>query len=739
MKKLLFILAALCCCFSVNATVNVGYEFKVNYYGTFRITSTNPAEVELIQVSKDMFDSGATFDTAEYENITYNITSIKQDAFKDYKNSNSRFVFNNLKHFEGNAFYNATCYSIDIMHSPLTELPSSAFYNCHCSRIYLPNAITEIPDKAFQLSNVTEIVLSNITRIESSAFYGCSNLSAIDLSNVSYIGSYAFYECTQLKNVALPECLYNVGPYAFDYCKLKTFSLYNTVVGFGYSCGIMADDGTVTMNIVDWSNRNALSGNSGIYQEIIYNYDGETITGEYTLPTDITALGEGALYHCTALTVINMPASLKQIESKALANCTNLSAIHCNATTAPAVANANAFSEVDKSISIIIPDNAESYYSYTHTTGWKDFTNYQVTLPTIQDAAIIDLNHTAGSNPSQATTDIIADYSAQINAATDKASVEALTQAGVTAITEQIKAERGLVKIDNIYYLLDSEHHTATVTYGGLEADGYATEEYTGNITIPATVEYENATYSVTLIGKHAFQNCTELTAVTFPDDITEINEYAFKNCSKIKYLILPYKTHYIHSYAFSSCTTLKTLELPYMIQAIDNLAFENCSALIAIKSFSPQPSALGYNPFYGISKSITVTVQSNSLALYEKDPWGGFTNFKTDTSLDEAKTNAKNDIITALGSYSSVDYIGSLALNFCQHIEAATSNDKVNTIHTEGVYAVIYSIKAYQAMFGEMGEECIDCPAVEVTKGDKKVTLYNPEKVEFIKVEAGK
>ncbi|MCQ2128568.1 MAG: leucine-rich repeat domain-containing protein [Bacteroidaceae bacterium] len=159
----------------------------------------------------------------------------------------------------------------------------------------------------------------------------------------------------------------------------------------------MADVGTVIMNIVDWSNRNALSGNSGINHEITYKYDRTTITGEYTLPTDITTLGIGALYHFTALTVINMPASLKQIESKALANCTNLSAIHCNATTAPAVANADAFSEVDKSISIFIPDNAESYYSYTHTTGWKEFTNYQVTLPTIQGAASKLINKMLGA------------------------------------------------------------------------------------------------------------------------------------------------------------------------------------------------------------------------------------------------------------------------------------------------------------------------------------------------------
>ncbi len=36
---------------------------------------------------------------------------------------------------------------------------------------------------------------------------------------------------------------------------------------------------------------------------------------------------------------------------------------------------------------------------------------------------------------------------------------------------------------------------------------------------------------------------------------------------------------------------------------------------------------------------------------------------------------------------------------------------------------------------FGEMGTECDDCPAVEVSKGTKTIRLYNPEKVKFKKL----
>lgn len=86
------------------------------------------------------------------------------------------------------------------------------------------------------------------------------------------------------------------------------------------------------------------------------------------------------------------------------------------------------------------------------------------------------------------------------------------------------------------------------------------------------------------------------------------------------------------------------------------------------------------------------------------------------------------------MGSYSSINYIGNLALNFCQRIGAATTIEQVESLGTEGLYAVTYAVSTYQEILGEMGDECTDCPAIEVTKGAKKVTLYNPEKVEFMK-----
>ena len=47
--------------------------------------------------------------------------------------------------------------------------------------------------------------------------------------------------------------------------------------------------------------------------------------------------------------------------------------------------------------------------------------------------------------------------------------------------------------------------------------------EYTGDVTIPATVTYNGKTYSVTSIDGLAFYECSSLTSVTIPNSVTSI------------------------------------------------------------------------------------------------------------------------------------------------------------------------------------------------------------------------
>ena len=86
-------------------------------------------------------------------------------------------------------------------------------------------------------------------------------------------------------------------------------------------------------------------------------------------------------------------------------------------------------------------------------------------------------------------------------------------------------------EVDGIYYkITSSTDKMVEVTYKGYTSGTYS-NEYTGNVVIPESVTYGDVVYSVTSIGRSAFQYCTGLTSVVIPNSITSIGNYAFYVC----------------------------------------------------------------------------------------------------------------------------------------------------------------------------------------------------------------
>lgn len=82
------------------------------------------------------------------------------------------------------------------------------------------------------------------------------------------------------------------------------------------------------------------------------------------------------------------------------------------------------------------------------------------------------------------------------------------------------------------------------------EADG-SIAYYTGDITVPETVEWNGRTFTVTAIGESAFYYNQDITSVNMPASITSIEHYAFSHCSQIDSIIIPDNVTYIGAQAF--------------------------------------------------------------------------------------------------------------------------------------------------------------------------------------------
>ena len=140
-------------------------------------------------------------------------------------------------------------------------------------------------------------------------------------------------------------------------------------------------------------------------------------------------------------------------------------------------------------------------------------------------------------------------------------------------------------EVGGIYYNITSRNaydFTVQVTYRGDFSDSYS-NEYSGAVTIPSTVTYNDQMYSVTSIKQYTFYNCSSLTSIAIPECVTSIGDHAFYGCSSLTFVNIPEGVALIDSYTFYGCKTLKCITIPENVVSIGYRAFYFCCNLTSI------------------------------------------------------------------------------------------------------------------------------------------------------------
>ena len=440
--------------------------------------------------------------------------------------------------------------------------------------------VTSIGDYAFyycpDLTSVT--IPTSVKSIREHAFYYCPGLTAINIPSFEEvsIGDRAFAWCTGLTSVTIPNTVKSMGESVFYYCKgLKSVTIGNGVTrienGTFYNC-----DALTSVNIP--VNVRSIGKDAFRFCSSLKSVD---------IPNSVTSIGENAFSNCTGLTSITIPSSVTSIESSAFYECSGMTSV--NILAGVKSIGGWAFSQCRGLTSVTIP--------YTVTSiGNRAFENCR-SLPTVSIpdgvTSIGDMAFYNCSGLTKVISQIAKPFEIDESVFSSNNGFTSATLYVLKGTKEKYEAtpawnkfqkmEEMIPFIDGIYYNLNSETKKAEVTNSS-GGDRQLEGSYSGSVHIPPSVSYYGMEYSVTGIGKYAFNNCSGLTSVTIPDGVTSIGDYAFWNSDGLTSIQIPNSVTNIGSEAFRDCSGLVSLTIPSSVTSIDYGAFRGCSGLFFIK-----------------------------------------------------------------------------------------------------------------------------------------------------------
>jgi hypothetical protein len=164
---------------------------------------------------------------------------------------------------------------------------------------------------------------STITSIGDGAFYGCDRLTSVTIpDSVTSIGNYAFQNCSGLTSVTIPNSVTSIGEQAFSVCSGLT-SVTSIGSGAFSSCSELTEINVNPLNTVYTSVNGILYSKN---PNNIICVPGK-ISGEITIPSGVTSIGDGAFENCSGLTSVTIPNSVTSIGDSAFYYCSGLTSV----------------------------------------------------------------------------------------------------------------------------------------------------------------------------------------------------------------------------------------------------------------------------------------------------------------------------------------------------------------------------------------------------------------------------
>ena len=242
-------------------------------------------------------------------------------------------------------------------------------------------------------------------------------------------------------------------------------------------------------------------------------------------------------------------------------------------------------------------------------------------------------------------------------------------------LMESVSAWADDFTIGNLKYTItDAEKHEVSV---GLISNDNKPE---GDLVIPAEVENDGVTYSVTSIGAMAFERCSGLTTITIPESVTSIGYDAFYNCNGLTSIIIPNSVTSIGSDAFWYCIGLTTVTIPNSVTSIGEDAFGYVKNIVYSGSAEGSPwGALNVNAIPDEGGFIYSDAEKTNLAAYVGDEKEVIIPNTVTSIRDDAFAGCRN--LTSVTIPESVTKIGGYAFRDCSGLTSLAIPNSVTSI----------------------------------------------------------
>lgn len=517
--KHLFTALLLLCCSIVNA-----HDFEVDgiFYNitdaTNKTVAVTYSGISYDVVADEYIGSVVIPESVTYNNVTYNVTSIGNEAFCSCANLTGITIPNCVSGIGDYAFWGAGITSIEIPNS-VTSIGDAAFKECpnlklvinfttiglSSDHITFPCKVASAPNGSregdFLFNNVegvntlcayvgndSEISLPTDYKGESyiigtNAFLYDTTITSVTIpNNVTSIGESAFRGCTGLTNISIPNSVKNIDGFAFYGSGLVEVELGN---GIGtLEAGTFAYCENLTkINLPVGIIQLGLLYNNG--QEGIF--EGCSNLASIVIPESVTTIGALTFNGCSNLKEIEIPNSVTDIREGAFLNCANLADVTSKATIAPTIFN-EPFNGISSSAVLRYPAGSdysswEPYFASTEVFGavtgitlsaseavlniGETFTLTATIAP--EDAFVKSVTWSS-SNEAVAIVDengvvtAVAAGDAIITATANDGS-EVSATCNVTVAEEQSGDDDEVVTYDNTIYAIDTEAKTGTQIY----------------------------------------------------------------------------------------------------------------------------------------------------------------------------------------------------------------------------------------------------------------------------------